>query len=395
VAATASARYGSRVIVALPREVAPGERRIALVPESVASLAKLGVEIHVESAGDAATHFSDDAFERAGAKLVVDPADLYGSADLVVKVQPPRAHPRAGRHEIDLLRQGATLVCTLSPFANPRLVRQLAERRITCFSMDLMPRITRAQSMDVLSSQATIAGYKAVLIAAADLPKLLPMLMTAAGTLRAARVLVLGAGVAGLQAIATARRLGALVEAFDVRPAVKEQVESLGARFVAHEGQSSGSEDAGGYAREQSDAQQARQRELLGAHIAGADAIVSTAQVPGRRAPVLITRSEVESMRPGSVIVDLAAESGGNCELTRAGEVVEHAGVRIHGPVDLPSSVPVHASQMLSRNHESYLRHLIRDGALRLDLSDELTRAPLVTRDGEILEPRLVQTLAS
>jgi NAD(P) transhydrogenase subunit alpha len=384
-----SARYGSRVIVALPREVAPGEARIALVPESVARLAKLGVEIHVEAAGDAPTHFPDSGYETAGAKLVVDPSDLYGSADLVVKVQPPRQHPRAGHHEVDLLREGAALVCILAPFANLGVVRRLAARRISCFAMDLMPRITRAQSMDVLSSQATIAGYKAVLIAAAALPKLLPMLMTAAGTLRAARVLVLGAGVAGLQAIATARRLGAVVEAFDVRPAVKEQVESLGARFVAHEGLAAGSEDAGGYARELTPEQQARQRELLSEHIAGADALVATAQVPGRRAPLLVTRSQVERMRPGSVIVDLAAESGGNCGLTRAGEVVEHGGVRIHGPLNLPSSVPVHASQMLSRNNESYLLHLIRDGALALDLDDELTRAPLVTRDGAVLDARV------
>jgi NAD(P) transhydrogenase subunit alpha len=381
------------VIVALPREVAPGEKRIALVPESVARLAKLGVEIHVESAGDASTPFPDAGYESAGAKLVVDPSDLYGEADLVVKVQPPRAHPRAGHHEVELLREGAALICILSPFANLPVVKQLAARRITCFAMDLMPRITRAQAMDVLSSQATIAGYKAVLIAAAALPKLLPMLMTAAGTLRAGRVLVLGAGVAGLQAIATARRLGAIVEAFDVRPAVKEQVESLGARFVAHEGLSAGSEDSGGYARELTPEQQARQRELLSEHIAGADALLTTAQVPGRRAPLLVTRAQVERMRPGSVIVDLAAESGGNCELTRAGQVVEHGGVSIHGPLNLPSSVPVHASQMLSRNYETYLLHLIRDGVLALDLADELTRAPLVTRDGAVLEERVKAAL--
>jgi proton-translocating NAD(P)+ transhydrogenase subunit alpha len=394
-AAHDGARYGSRVIVALPREIAPGEKRIALVPESVARLAKLGVEIHVEAAGDAPSFFPDAAYEAAGAKLVVDPSDLYGSADVLVKVQPPRPHPRAGHHEVELLREGAALICILSPFANPGVVKQLAARRIASFAMDRMPRITRAQAMDVLSSQATIAGYKAVLIAAGALPKLLPMLMTAAGTLRAARVLVLGAGVAGLQAIATARRLGAVVEAFDVRPAVKEQVESLGARFVAHEGLRQGSEDAGGYARELSAEQQARQRELLSEHIAGADALISTAQVPGRRAPLLVTRAQVERMRPGSVVVDLAAESGGNCELTRAGSVIEHAGVQIHGPVDLPSSVPVHASQMLSRNYENYLVHLIRDGALALDLNDELTRAPLVTRDGAVLDDALRAALQS
>jgi NAD(P) transhydrogenase subunit alpha len=383
------------VIIALPREIAPGEKRIALVPESVARLSRLGIEIHVEAAGDGPALFGDSDYEAAGAKLVVDPSDLYGSADLLAKVAPPRAHARAGHHEVELMREGAALVCILAPFANLGVVRQLAARRITCFAMDLMPRITRAQAMDVLSSQATIAGYKAVLIAANALPKLLPMLMTAAGTLRAARVLVLGAGVAGLQAIATARRLGAIVEAFDVRPAVKEQVESLGARFVAHEGLRAGSEDAGGYARELTPEQQARQRELLSEHIAGADALITTAQVPGRRAPLLVTRAQVERMRAGAVIVDLAAESGGNCELTRAGAVVDHAGVQIHGPTDLPSSVPLHASQMLSRNYENYLMHLIRDGALVLDLQDELTRAPLVTHEGAVVEERVRAALGS
>jgi NAD(P) transhydrogenase subunit alpha len=385
----ASARYGSPVIVALPREIAPGEERIALVPESVARLAKLGVEVQVESDHSNPTHFPDAAYEAAGAKLVVDPLELLGSADLVVKVQAPRQRPDSGRHEVDLLREGSALVCILNPLANPGLVRKLAERRISAFAMDLMPRITRAQTMDVQSSQATIAGYKAVLIAANALPKLMPMLMTAAGTLRAARLLVLGAGVAGLQAIATARRLGAVVEAFDVRPAVREQVESLGARFVAHEGQSAAAEDSGGYAREQSAEQQSRQRDLLAQHIAAADAVITTAQVPGRRAPLLIGRAEVERMRSGSVIVDLAAESGGNCELTRVGEVVLHAGVQIHGPANLPSGAPLHASEMLSRNYENYLRHLIRDGALAIDTADELTRAPLVTRGGELLDARV------
>jgi NAD(P) transhydrogenase subunit alpha len=378
------------VIIAVPREVLAGERRIALVPESVARLVKRGLEVFVEAAGDAAVEFPDAPYDASGAKLIEDPAELYAAADVLVKVQPPAPHPRVERHEVELLREGAALIATLRPVFHPEVVRRLAARRISAFAMDRMPRITRAQNMDVLSSQATLAGYKAVLIAAASLPRVMPLLVTAAGTLKPARVLVLGAGVAGLQAIATARRLGALVEAFDVRPAAREQVESLGARFVGHEALGGeAAQDAGGYARELDAAAQARQREILGAHIAAADALVCSALVPGRRAPLLVSRAQLERMRPGSVVVDLAAEQGGNCELTRPGETFVHAGVQIHGPLNLPASVPVHASQMLSRNHESYLAHLVRDGRLDLDLDDELTRAPLVTHAGEILDAEL------
>jgi NAD(P) transhydrogenase subunit alpha len=378
------------VVIGVPREVVAGERRIALVADSVARLARSGLDVYVETVGDDGGDFPDADFEAAGAKLVSDPAALYRAVDLLVKVAPPVLHPRAQRHEVDLLREGAALIATLRPASNRDVVRRLAARRITAFAMDRMPRITRAQGMDVLSSQATLAGYKAVLIAAGALPKLLPLLMTAAGTLKPARVLVLGAGVAGLQAIATARRLGALVEAFDVRPAAREQVESLGARFVGREALGDDSaQDAGGYARELDSAQQARQREILAQRIAQADAVICTALVPDKRAPLLVARAQVERMRRGSVIVDLAAEQGGNCELTRAGEVVEHHGVQIHGPVNLAASLPVHASEMLSRNHESYISHLVRDGELVLDLDDELTRAPLITHNGEILDPAL------
>ncbi|MCE2391356.1 MAG: Re/Si-specific NAD(P)(+) transhydrogenase subunit alpha [Proteobacteria bacterium] len=377
------------MIVGVPREIVSGERRIALIPASVARLAKAGLEIRVQAEGGAASDFPDAEYEAAGAKLVDGPAPLYDSADLLVKVRPPAEHPWAERHEVDLLREGAALVGILQPYLNPVSARRLAERRITSFALDLLPRITRAQNMDVLSSQSTIAGYKAVLLAANALPKLMPMMMTAAGTLRPARMLVLGAGVAGLQAIATARRLGAIVEAFDIRSAVKEQVESLGARFVAEEALAPDAEDATGYAKEVAADQQARQRQLLERHIREADVVLCSALVPGKRAPRLLTREQVEQMKPGSIVMDLAAEQGGNCQLTRAGEIVEHRGVRIHGPQNLPSSMPVHASQMLSRNIENFLVHVLRDGELQVDLEDPITRSTLVTYHGEISNERV------
>ena len=377
------------MILGVPREIVSGERRIALIPASVARLAKAGLEIRVQAEGGAAPDFPDAEYEAAGAKLVDGPAPLYDSADLLVKVRPPAEHPRAERHEVDLLREGAALVGILHPYLNPVSARRLAERRITSFALDLLPRITRAQNMDVLSSQSTIAGYKAVLLAANALPKLMPMMMTAAGTLRPARMLVLGAGVAGLQAIATARRLGAIVEAFDIRSAVKEQVESLGARFVAEEALPPDAEDTTGYAKEVAADQQARQRQLLERHIREADVVLCSALVPGKRAPRLLTREQVEQMKPGSIVMDLAAEQGGNCQLTRAGEIVEHRGVRIHGPQNLPSSMPVHASQMLSRNIENFLVHVLRDGELQVDLEDPITRSTLVTYHGEISNERV------
>lgn len=372
------------MIIGVPREVAVQERRIALVPESVKRLVAKGFEIHVETAGDA-TVFPDDTYVDAGARIAADAAALYRTADVVVKVRPPRDHPRAGQHEADLMREGAVLIAALAPYASADAIRRLAARRVTSFALELMPRITVAQDKDILSSMSTIAGYKAVLLAANVLPKLMPMLMTAAGTIKPARVLVLGAGVAGLQAIATARRLGAVVEAFDVRPAVKEQVESLGARFVAQEAIEEAGEGAGGYAKELTAEQQARQRESLGKHIADADVVICTALVPGKRSPVLITRAQAEAMRPGAVVIDLAAEQGGNCELTRAGEVVRQGGVEIHGPVNLASSVPIDASQMFSRNVEKYLLHIFKNAQPDLDLEDELVRAPMVTREGRIV----------
>jgi len=328
-------------------------------------------------AGDGAFHF-DAAFEKAGARIVPDAGALYGQADVVLKVQKPTLA------EVDQLHEGAVLVSFLQALTSPDLVSRLAARRITSFGMEGIPRISRAQKMDALSSQANIAGYKAVLIAAESLPKFFPMMMTAAGTVFAARVLVMGAGVAGLQAIATARRLGAVVSAFDVRPAVKEQVESLGASFVGPEAVTAAAEAAGGYAAELGEDQQRRELELIHRHIREMDLVITTALIPGRPAPRLITAAMVRDMRSGAVIVDLAAEAGGNCELTRPDETVRQGGVTVLGPLNLAATVPLHASQMYSRNLQTLLQHLVKDGALLVDLADEITGAMVVTHQGEI-----------
>jgi len=372
------------LIVGVPKESWPGERRVALVPDAVKILAKAGIEVAIEAGAGGAAGFDDDSFARAGATLTSDAAVLLGRADLVLKVQPPRALEHGG-HEIDLLREGAALVGLLRPLDMPGIARHLAARRITAFALELVPRITRAQSMDVLSSMATIAGYHAVLLGAQALPKIFPMLVTAAGTISPARVLVVGAGVAGLQAIATARRLGAVVEAYDTRPAVKEQVQSLGARFVELALETGDAEDSGGYAKAQSEDFYARQRALLGERVRAADVVITTAQVPGQRAPLLIDEATVKTMRPGSVIVDLAAEQGGNCALTQAGhDVVAHF-VQIRGPLNLASAHATHASQLFARNLANFVLHLVKDGKLTLDLDDELTRAPLLTHDGRVV----------
>jgi len=371
------------LILAVPKETWPGERRVALVPDSVKALAKAGIEVAVETGAGASAGFEDDSYVRAGATVASDATLLLGRADLVVKVQPPRVLEHGG-HEIDLMREGATLVGLLRPLDMPGVARHLAARRITAFALELIPRITRAQSMDVLSSMATIAGYHAVLLGAQVLPKIFPMLVTAAGTISPARVLVVGAGVAGLQAIATARRLGAVVEAYDTRPAVKEQVQSLGARFVELLLETGDAEDSGGYAKAQSEEFYARQRALLGDRVRAADVIITTAQVPGQRAPLLIDEDTVRGMRPGSVIVDLAAEQGGNCALTQAGRDIVAHGVQVRGPLNLPSAHATHASQLFARNVATFVLHLVKEGKLVLDLEDELTRAPLVTREGRV-----------
>ena len=372
------------MIIGVPREVAAGERRVAVVPVSVRRLLEAGLEVRIETGAGSESGCTDEEYVDAGAQIGSDPQQIFAQADILVRVQTLGSHPGTGQHEVEMLREGGCVIGMLQPFSQPELIQRLMSRRVTAFSLDLMPRTTLAQSMDVLSSMSTLTGYKGALLAANALPKIFPMLMTAAGTLKHARVLVLGAGVAGLQAIATARRLGAVVEAFDVRSAVKEQVESLGARFVEEEAVTPDAEDAGGYAREQTKAQLESQRMLLSKHIAQADAVISTALVPGRRAPILITEEQVKEMRPGSVVIDLAAEQGGNCELTQPGQVVSAHGVEIHGPLNLPSSLPVHASQMFSRNLTNYLLHLVKDAGLELNLEDELTKGPLVTHEGAI-----------
>ena len=366
------------MIISVPKETTPGERRVALTPDAAKRLAGAGASLRVERGAGEAAGFADEEYRAAGAEIVADAAALRRAADVLVTVYRPAESAVAD------LKESAVLVGMLQPATNAALVRALAGRKVTAFSLDALPRITRAQSMDILSSMATIAGYKAVLLAAPSLPRFFPMLVTAAGTIPPAKTLVLGAGVAGLQAIATARRLGAIVQAFDVRPAVKEQVESLGAQFLAADTSNLAAEGAGGYAKELSEEQHRRELELLHKHVKQVDVVICTAQIPGKKAPVLITAAMVKDMRPGAVIVDLAAEGGGNCELTRAGQDVVAHGVTILGPVNLAASVPAHASQMVSRNLLSFLQHLIKDGSVKLDFQDEITAGACVTHAGEI-----------
>jgi H+-translocating NAD(P) transhydrogenase subunit alpha len=364
--------------ISVPAEVVPHERRVALVPDSVGKLVKGGAEVVVQRGAGTRAGFTDDAYGAAGATLAADAPQTYAGADVVAKVQRPTAVETA------LLPAGSLLVSLMQPGGNGDLAQRLAERRVSALALELVPRITRAQSMDVLSSQATVAGYKAALVGASTLGRFLPMLTTAAGSLAPAKTFVIGAGVAGLQAIATARRLGAVVSAFDVRPAAREQVQSLGASFVASDVVTQAAEDKGGYAKAQSEDEQQRTLAAIAAHIKDQDLVITTAQIPGRPAPRLITDAMVRSMKPGSVIVDLAAETGGNCELTRLGETVDVNGVQVLGPQNLPSTLPLHASQMFSRNVLTLLQHLIKDGALVVDPADEITGAMLLTHAGEV-----------
>ena len=364
--------------VGVPKETLAGERRVAIVPETARGLAKASIQVTVESGAGESAFFSDAAYIDAGA-VVTDAATAF-AADAVLKVQPPTPD------EVARLRERSVLISFLQPATSADAIGALAKRKVSAFSLDLVPRISRAQSMDALSSQAGIAGYKAVLIAANRLPKFFPLLMTAAGTVAPARVLVMGAGVAGLQAIATARRLGAVVEAYDVRPAVKDEVKSLGATFL--ELPLEAQEGTGGYAREQSEDFLRRQRELLGDRVAASDVVITTAAIPGHKAPILVTAEMVRRMRAGSVIVDLAAETGGNVELTRAGEIIQVGGVTIDGTRNLPSTMPVHASQLYSKNVSTLLLVLVKDGAVKLDFTDEIVKGACVTYNGEVVNPR-------
>ncbi|RIK97315.1 MAG: Re/Si-specific NAD(P)(+) transhydrogenase subunit alpha [Proteobacteria bacterium] len=369
------------MLVVAIQETVPGERRVALVPDAARLIKKAGLDVAVQAGAGYGAGVEDAAYEKEQVAVHADAAALLAKADVVLKVQPP------SDAELACMRRGAALLSFVRPLDEPQLAARLAQAGVTSFAMELVPRITRAQAMDALSSQASLAGYRAVLLAGTSMAKVLPMMTTAAGTIAAARVLVIGAGVAGLQAIATARRLGAVVEAYDTRPAVKEQIESLGARFVELPLDTSDAEAAGGYAKAQSDEFLAKQRALLGARVKIADAVVSTAAVPGSRAPLLIDAETVAGMKPGSVIVDLAAATGGNCALTRADETVVAHGVTILGPTNLPSTAAVDASRVYARNLATLLLHLVKDGALALDLEDEITRGTLLTQGGEVVHP--------
>ena len=372
--------------VAVPKETRPGERRVALVPQGVKALLKSGFEVVVEAGAGVASGVADADYVEAGATVARGPRETLQGAGLVLRVNPPSM---SGPDELEDLSAGTILVSFLSPLTNLDLMRRLAERKVTALSMELVPRITRAQSMDALSSQATVSGYKAVLMASDNLPKLLPMFTTAAGTIRPGKALVLGAGVAGLQAIATARRLGAVVEAFDVRPAVREQVQSLGATFL-EAAEEVTAEGEGGYAKELSEEQHEKELRLIAGAIGDADIVVTTAQIPGKRAPLLITDEMVRSMKPGSVIVDLAAESGGNCAHTRPGESVVAHGVRIFGPLNLPAEIPVHASQMYSKNIVTLVGEFMdEEGSVKLDFQNDVVGPATVTHDGEVLNERV------
>ena len=383
------------MIVGVPRESYPGERRVAMVPSLVPTLVKAGCEVAIETEAGAAAGYPDSAYAEKGARMLPSREQVFATADIVIQVLCYGANDRTGRADLALLRPGQVLIGFLRPDNVPHTVAEIAATGAMAFSVELMPRITRSQSMDALSAMATVCGYKAVIMAAEALPRFFPMLTTAAGTITPARVLVLGAGVAGLQAIATARRLGAVVSAYDVRSAVKEQVQSVGGRFVELPLETGQAEDTRGYAVAKEESFYQRQRELLARTVADSDVVISTAVVPGKPAPRLVTAEMVALMAPGSVIVDLAAERGGNCELTHPNQIVVEHGVTIAGLFNLAGTVPYHASQMYARNMSGLIVHLLKGGKLNIDLQDEITRDTLVTRDGKVVNNRVQEFLAS
>ena len=376
--------------IAVAKENELGEFRVAQVPDTVSRLIKQGFEVWIEAGAGLGAGYEDSNYEAAGAKIITDPVLLWGEADILLKVNPPGK--RDGKSEIDWLKPGATLISFLNPLGDPQVTQQLAQREVTAFSMELIPRSTRAQSMDALSSQANIAGYKSVLLAAVCLPHIFPMMTTAAGTIPPAKVLVLGAGVAGLQAIATARRLGAVVDGFDIRPTVKEQVQSVGGNFIEINLEES-TEAEGGYAKQVSGDTQELIRKGLSSYVAKADVVITTAQVPGKPAPLLITKETVAQMKPGAVIVDLAAESGGNCACSEAGKNVSYQDVTIISPINLPATVPVNTSQMYAKNLLNLVKYLAQDGQLQLNFTDDITNSACVTHAGEIRNQRVKEQL--
>ncbi len=376
------------MLIAVPKEILPGENRVSLIPSSIAALVKAGLEVLVESGAGKGCFYDDKAYEVAGAKIAPNAEALYPSADIVFKVRPPEPS------EVEKLREGITLICLMDAFSRLDLMEQLAAKRVSGFGLEFVPRISRAQSMDVLSSMAAIAGYRAVIEAAELLPKYFPMLMTSAGTIAPAKVFVIGAGVAGLMAIATAKRLGAVVEAYDTRPAVKEQVESVGAKFVEFDLETEGSEDAGGYAKAQSDDFYKKQQEQMKAKVAAVDVVITTAAIPGKKAPVLITDDMLQAMQPGSVIVDLAAERGGNTEGAVANEIVEKHGIKIVGYTDYPSRSSVHASQLFAKNITTFLLNMVKEGEFAIDLEDEIVKGALLVHDGQVVHEMIKPLIA-
>jgi NAD(P) transhydrogenase subunit alpha len=382
------------LIIGVPKEIYPGERRVALVPSVIPTLTKAGFEVHIQSGAGVEAGYIDSLYADKGAKIISDRASVFAAADVIVQVLCYGANDLTGKQDVPLFRRDQMLVGFLRPFGMKEVVEQIATAGVTSFSVELMPRTTRAQSMDALSSMATASGYKAVLMAADNSPRIFPMLTTAAGTVTPARVFVIGCGVAGLQAIATSRRLGSVISAYDVRPAAKEQVQSLGARFVELPIEAKDAQDARGYARAQDEDFYRRQRELLGKAVQESDVVITAAVIPGKKSPVLVTEEMVKGMSHGSVIVDLAAERGGNCEVTEAGKTVVKHGVTIIGAVNLASGVPYHSSMMYARNITAFLTHLIKDQKLNLNLEDEIVRETLLTRGGEIVQARVREFLA-
>jgi NAD(P) transhydrogenase subunit alpha len=377
------------MIVGVPKESYPGERRVALVPAVIPALTKAKLEVLVQAGAGQAAGYLDAEYVEKGAKLASSRAEVFATADIVAQFLCYGANDKNGAEDLPLMRSGQTILGFLRPLGSLETIQAIAQRGVTSFSVELMPRITRAQSMDALSSMATICGYKAVILAADTLPRMFPMLTTAAGTIAPARVLIIGAGVAGLQAIATARRLGAVASAYDMRPAAKEQVQSLGGRFVELPIEAKDAQDAGGYAKAQDESFYKKQQELLGKTVAESDVVITAAVIPGKKSPILVTAEMVERMAPGSVIVDLAAERGGNCELTRPDETIVVHGVTIRGEFNLAEAVPYHASQMYARNVSAFLQHLTSDGQLRFDRNDEIIRETMLTRSGEIVNARV------
>jgi NAD(P) transhydrogenase subunit alpha len=382
------------IVVGVPKETFPGERRVALIADVVPSIIKSGAEVLVESGAGLAAGITDESYTKKGAKIATRD-EIFAKCEVVFQVRTFGANPESGRADLAKIRPGQIVIGTTDSLNDPSLSADLAKTGATVFSLELVPRITRAQSMDVLSSMATVAGYKAILLAAEMLPRFFPMFMTAAGTIAPARVFIVGVGVAGLQAISTAKRLGAVVSAYDIRPAVKEQVKSVGAKFVEFELQTAEAEDKGGYAKAMGEEFYRKQREMMGKVVREHDVVVTTAAVPGKKAPILVTEDMVKQMNPGSVVIDLAAERGGNCESTKPGETVVVNGVTVLGPLNLPATVPYHASQMFSKNLLSFFQNMVKDGAMNLNLEDEIIRDTMITKGGEVVSPRIKELMAA